>query len=309
MNIYEGIDSFKKLNSAVVTSGTFDGVHIGHQEILSKIRQSADQLNGETVLITFWPHPRHILYPNDDSVRLLSTFEEKAELLEKYGIDHLVKIEFTPEFSQLSSNEFIQQVLIDKINTKRLVIGYNHRFGHNREGSFEHLKTNADKFGFEVEEISKQMVDHVGVSSTMIREALFSGEVDTAHSYLGRDYSIKGFVIKGKNIGNSIGYPTANINVPQKWKLIPGDGTYAVRIKIRQDFYSGMMNIGYRPTVNGKDRSIEVHIFDFDSNIYDQEIEIFFSKELRKERKFNNLDELRHQLSMDEKNARKILNA
>ena len=196
MKIYHGIENFQPVKNPVVTSGTFDGVHLGHQKILKKIRDIADKDQGETVMITFWPHPRHVLNDQKFTLKLLSTFEEKAKLLEQFGIDHLVRIEFTQQFSQLSSMEFIQNILIDKIKTHRLVIGYDHRFGKNREGSFEHLKANADRFGFEVEEIDKQEVDHVGVSSTRIREALISGEVDIAENFHLVDVQGNAFVVE-----------------------------------------------------------------------------------------------------------------
>jgi riboflavin kinase/FMN adenylyltransferase len=268
MKIYHSIDQFTPVKNPVVTSGTFDGVHLGHQKILEQIRRIADREKGETVLITFWPHPRHVLNDQKFTLKLLSTFEEKARLLENSGIDHLVRIEFTQEFSQLTSMEFIQQILIDKIRTHRLVIGYDHRFGKNREGSFEHLKANADRFGFKVEEIDKQEVDHIGVSSTRIRESLINGEVDTAANLLGRAYSLHGVVESGKNLGHKLGYPTANIRIAQPYKLIPADGTYAVHTVHGKKRYQGMLNIGFRPTIGGTERTIEVHIFDFNQDIY-----------------------------------------
>ena len=197
MKIYHSIDDFSKLDNAVVTSGTFDGVHIGHQKILERLKEIAEKFNGETVVITFWPHPRLVLYPDDQSLKVLNTFEEKAELLKAEGIQHLLRIPFTKEFSQISSQQFIDHILVKQIGTRKLVIGYDHRFGKNREGSFEQLKINGPQYGFDVEEISRQDVDEVGVSSTKIRNALVAGDIDTANHFLGRPYMITGRVIKG----------------------------------------------------------------------------------------------------------------
>lgn len=307
MTIYHRLEDFQRLDYAVVTSGTFDGVHVGHQKILARVNEIAKKNGGESVLITYWPHPRLVLYPDDTTLKLLNTFEEKAELLREQGIDHLLRIPFTKEFSKLTSEEFIQKVLVETIATKKLVIGYDHRFGNNREGRFEHLKANASKYGFEVEEISKQEVDHIGVSSTKIRNALFSGEVHLAKELLGKDYSISGRVIKGEKIGRMIGFPTANIEIDSKHKLIPADGAYAVKVDINGSLYSGMMNIGFRPTVQGKTKTIEVHIFDFDKDLYGENIRIYFKKRIRDERKFEDVEALKAQLALDKMEALKIL--
>src|SRR5690606_18085299 len=230
MKIHEGLENIPPIKDAVVTLGTFDGVHLGHQKILSRIRTIADDIQGETVLVTFWPHPRLVLYPQDHKIHLLSSFEEKNILLRKYGVDHLIIIPFTTEFSQLSSEEFIQQILVDKIQTKVLVIGYDHRFGKNREGGFEHLMANKVRYGFDLEEIPREDVDKIGISSTKIRKALAEGKVEIAREFLGRDYELKGIVIKGQQLGRSIGFPTANLKIFHDYKLIPGDGAYAVTV-------------------------------------------------------------------------------
>src|SRR6478609_3594912 len=220
MKIYHGIEDFSRLDYAVVTSGTFDGVHLGHQKILSRLSEIASgQKKGETVVITFWPHPRLVLKP-DTSLKLLNTFEEKAELLKEQGIQHLIRIPFTKEFSQLTSEEFIIKILVETIGTKKLVIGYDHHFGKNREGSFEQLKLNGPKYGFEVEEISRQDVDHIGVSSSKIRIAIETSDLETATHLLGRPYSLNGRVIKGDQIGRIIGFPTANLEIDSNHKLI-----------------------------------------------------------------------------------------
>lgn len=308
MTIYHKLEDFKPLDFAVVTSGTFDGVHIGHQKILSRVNEIAKNNNGESVLITYWPHPRLVLYPDDTNLKLLNTFEEKAELLREQGIDHLLRIPFTKEFSNLTSEEFIQKVLVETIATKKLVIGYDHRFGNNREGRFEQLKANSSKYGFDVEEIPKQEVDHIGVSSTKIRNALISGEVDLAKELLGNDYSISGRVIKGEKIGRMIGFPTANIEIDSQHKLIPADGAYAATVDVNGALFQGMLNIGFRPTVSGKKKTIEVHIFDFANDIYGENIRIYFKKRIRDERKFEDIDALKSQLSSDKIEALKILN-
>lgn len=306
MKIYEGLNNLPEIKNAVVTSGTFDGVHLGHQKILSRIKQTAQEMNGETVLITFWPHPRLVLYPNEHNLRLLSTFEEKASLLKHLGLDHLITIPFTKEFSQLSSEEFIQQIIIDKINTKKLVIGYDHRFGKNREGSFEFLKANIDKYGFELEEISREDIDQVGISSTKIRKALEEGNIPVANESLGRPYELNGIVVKGEQIGRSIGFPTANIHIPNDYKLIPCDGAYAVRTKVEDKFYEGMLNIGNRPTIKGINKTVEVNLFDFSDDLYDKRVTVYFMQYLRAEEKFANLEALKHQLEQDRLKAMEI---
>lgn len=307
MKIYEGLANFEPVLNAVVTSGTFDGVHLGHRKILKRIRDIADQISGETVLITFWPHPRLVLFPNEHNLRLLSTFEEKAKLLREYGIDHLVTLPFTKEFSEMSSEEFIQRILIEKIQTKKLVIGYDHRFGKNREGSFEYLKENIEKYQFELEEIPREDIDHVGISSSKIRKALEAGNIEIANEYLGRDYELNGIIIKGQQLGRSIGFPTANIYIPNDYKLVPCDGAYAVKISVEGEIYNGMLNIGMRPTVDGTSRSIEVNLFDFNGDLYDMRVCVYFKAYLRPEVKFSGLESLKAQLENDRKNAIDIL--
>lgn len=307
MKIYHGLDDFARLEYAVVTSGTFDGVHVGHQKILSRLREIAQKNHGETVVITFWPHPRLLLKPDDHTLKLLNTFEEKAELLKEHGIQHLVRIPFTKEFSQLTSEEFIKDILVDTIGTKKLVIGYDHRFGKNREGSFEQLVLNAPRYGFDVEEIPRQEIDHLAVSSTKIRHSLEVGDIDTANHLIGRPYSLTGRVITGDKIGRSIGFPTANIDIDTNYKLIPSDGIYAVTVKQGHATYGGMLYIGYRPTINGAKRNIEVNIFDFAKNIYGESITVNFHKMIRGDRTFNGLDELTRQLHQDKIDSLNIL--
>jgi len=303
MKIYHTIDDFSKLEFAVVTSGTFDGVHIGHQQILSRLKEIATKSSGETVVISFWPHPRLVLKPDDGTLQLLNTFEEKAELLKEQGIQHLIRIPFTREFSQIHSSEFITQILVNKIGTRKLVIGYDHRFGKNREGSFEELKANGPALGFDVEEIPRQDVDHVGVSSSKIRKALGEGDVETATHFLGRPYSISGRIVKGDKLGRVLGFPTANIDIDSHYKLVPTEGIYAVSVTHESKQYGGMLYIGNRPTVNGSKRSIEVNIFNFKKEIYGEELKVSFKKLLRADSKFKDLEELKVQLHKDKESA------
>ena len=303
MKIYHSIDDFSKLSNAVVTSGTFDGVHIGHQRILERLKEIAEKYKGETVVITFWPHPRLVLYPEEKTLQVLNTFEEKAELLKEQGIQHLLRIPFTKEFSQISSQEFVDHILVNKIGTKKLVIGYDHRFGRNREGSFEQLKLNGPQYGFDVEEIPRQDVDNVGVSSTKIRKALMEGDIETASHFLGRPYSISGRVIKGEKLGRVLGFPTANVDIDSHYKLIPAEGIYTVTVSHANAKYGGMLYIGNRPTVGGTKRSIEVNIFDFDQDIYGENITIRLMAPIRKDARFDDLEALKKQLIADKASA------
>lgn len=304
MKIYEDLNDFPQIKNAVVTLGTFDGVHRGHQKILSRIRAIADETEGETVLVTFWPHPRLVLYPEEHNIRLLSTFEEKTQMLQKYGVDHLVTLPFTKDFSQLRSEDFVQKILVDKIKTKILVIGYDHRFGKNREGGLDHLLAHKNTYGFEVEEIPRKDIDHIGISSTKIRKALEKGMVDIAHDFLGRDYELSGIIGKGQQLGRSLGFPTANIKVLQDYKLIPGDGAYAVSVKFDDKIYQGMLNIGNRPTVKGVMQTVEVNVFYFSGDLYGKLLTVYFKGFLRQEKKFENLMELKTQLQKDREKAK-----
>ncbi len=308
MQLIEDLEDFIAPTRSVVTSGTFDGVHLGHQKILQKVIQIAEDTRQKSVVLTFWPHPRFVLNGGKSDLKLLTTFEEKAALLESLGIDGLVKIPFTREFSELSSDQFIRGILMEKLNTQKLVIGYDHRFGKNREGGFDYLKEHGHLYGLEIEEISRQDIDRVGVSSTKIREALIAGEIAKANEFLGRAYTIAGVVKAGDQIGRSIGFPTANLDIPETYKLIPGDGAYAVRVAVDHQTYQGMLNIGQRPTVSGREHRIEVHVFDFNRDIYNQLIHVEFVELLRREHKFSSIEELKEQLSKDRLHAMDILN-
>lgn len=309
LKVYFSLEDFHKLDFAAVTTGTFDGVHIGHKKILEQLNHVAHTNGGESVLLTFHPHPRIVLQP-DVELKLLNSQQEKIELLKSTGLDHLIIHPFTREFSRTSSLDFVRNILVSTIGAKRLVIGYDHHFGRNREGSFEHLKEFGPVYGFQVEEISARDIENVTVSSTKIRTALLEGDLDTANEYLGYSYPITGQVVSGEKIGQSIGFPTANIVVEEPFKLIPADGVYAVNVifpSAPDQVYEGMCNIGMRPTFSGKFKTIETHIFDFDRNIYGEQIKLSFRRRLRGEVKFEGADELRKQLLNDKANARRVL--
>ena len=308
MKIHYDIESIPALNITAVTTGTFDGVHLGHKIIIERLIAAARTIGGESVLLTFYPHPRMVLFPDDDQIKMLNTPLEKENLLQASGIDHLVVIPFTKEFSRLSSLEFVRNILSNTLKAKKLVIGYDHHFGRNREGSFAHLLEFGSLYGFQVEEIPAQDIDHVAISSSKIRQALASGDLNTANSYLGYEYSITGKVIKGKQLGRTIGYPTANIEINDNYKLIPAIGVYAVKIKYALNIYNGMLSIGKNPTVteNGP-LTIEVNIFDFDLEIYHKQITVYFYKKLRDEEKYDSINQLKSQLAIDKENALKYL--
>ncbi len=306
MKIYHGFQAFKSIKYPVVTSGTFDGVHLGHKKIIKKLQQLAIELHGETVIITFWPHPKYVLNPSNP-IKLLTTFQEKAEILESLGIDHLIRIPFTREFSQMSSESFVKDILVKKIGTRQLVIGYDHRFGKNREGSFEYLQANAAKYGFEVKEISRKDVDSLAVSSTKIREAIMNHKIHLANKLLGRFYQLSGVVVKGQQLGRKIGFPTANLEIAETYKLIPSNGAYAVLVGIDGIKHAGMMNIGIKPTIGLAEKTIEVNIFDLDQDLYGRQLAVEVVKQLRPEEKFNDLQELSSQLQRDRRKAQGIL--
>lgn len=308
MKIHYDLASISVLTNTAVTTGTFDGVHLGHKTIIERLINTAKSIGGESVLLTFYPHPRMVLFPDDDQIKMLNTPLEKEKLLEASGINHLVVIPFTKEFSRLSSLEFVRNILSNTLKAKRLVIGYDHHFGRNREGTFAHLLEFGSLYGFEVEEIPAKDLDHVAISSSKIRQALESGDLQTANSYLGYEYNITGKVVKGKQLGRTLGYPTANIVISDQYKLIPAMGVYAVKVKYSHRIYEGMLSIGKNPTVaeNGP-VTIEVNIFDFNHEIYHKEITIYFYKKLRNEEKYNSINELKAQLAIDKENAIKHL--
>ena len=282
-----------------MTTGTFDGVHFGHRKIIDRLTEIAKKNDGESVILTFSPHPRMVLFPNDHGLQLLNTLEEKKVLLEKAGVQHLIVHPFDKEFSRTTSIQFVRDILVNQLSTHKLVIGYDHHFGRNREGSFEHLKEFAPLYGFEVEEIPVQLLDDVSVSSTKIRKALQNGEVDLANDYLGYPFKLKAKVVKGRQIGRTIGFPTANLELDDSLKIIPKNGVYKVDVLHNNECYGAMMNIGINPTIGGQQKKLEVHIFDFDRDLYQETIEVFFSKRIRDEKQFDSLDQLKNQLQKD----------
>lgn len=288
--------------------GTFDGVHVGHQKILKRIGELARNSDAESVLLTFFPHPRLVLFPDDNDLKLLSTRQERIELLESAGLDHLVIHPFSTKFSRITADSYIRDVLVGQFNVGTLVIGYDHHFGRNREGNLERLKEAAPIYGFTLEEIPAQEIDDVNVSSTKIRKALIEGDVVRANEYLGYTYSLSGVVGKGNELGRTLGFPTANIRPPETYKLIPGNGIYAVYGEIEGVRYPGMANIGIRPTIGDIDTPlVEVHLFDFHGDLYNKEMKVYFVERYRDEVKFHDLESLRLQMVKDEPVAREIL--
>jgi riboflavin kinase/FMN adenylyltransferase len=307
MKIYHHIDEFTPVKNAVVTIGTFDGVHIGHRKIISRIKELATASGGETVILTFFPHPRMILHPEDESIKLITTITEKAGLLEQLGVDHLIITPFSRDFSNQSPEGYIRDVLVNKIGTKKIVIGYDHRFGKDRQGGLQDLLAQAPVYGFEVIEIPEQDINDVAISSTRVRTALLCGDIYIANECLGYPFFITGKVIRGDQLGRTLGYPTANLMVEERYKLIPSDGIYAVKVKIEGKEYKGMAYIGHRPTVNGMTRNIEVNIFDFSADIYNKELRMEFLHFVREDIKFASLEELVVQLGKDKEDVLALL--
>ncbi|UOQ52755.1 bifunctional riboflavin kinase/FAD synthetase [Hymenobacter cellulosivorans] len=314
MEVFHDPAQFPHLGNATVTTGTFDGVHLGHQKILRRLLEVAKQTGGPSVVISYWPHPRLVLeppltHPEPLNIQLLSTLEERSKQLADFGVDYLLIVPFTKEFSELTSEQYIQQILLDTVGARKLVIGYDHRFGKNREGGFEHLSQHADRYGLEVEEIPREDVDALAVSSTRIRRALEAGDVLTANRYLGYSYPLTGTVVRGKQLGRTIGFPTANMQVEEPLKLVPARGVYAVMATTAAGtHHQAMLNIGVRPTVAGNlDQTVETHLLDFDGDLYDQPLTVQLVARLRDEQKFNGLDELKAQLAKDAEDARQHL--
>jgi riboflavin kinase/FMN adenylyltransferase len=307
LKVFRSIDDFVKVKGAVVTTGTFDGVHVGHRKIINRLNQIAKKIGGESVLLTFDPHPRMVLFPDDHGLELITTIDEKVALLEQAGVDNLIIHPFTKEFSRLSSLDFIREILVDKIGTSVLVIGYDHHFGRNREGSFEHLRESGPLYGFDVEEISVQDVDNVAVSSTKIRKALQEGDVSTANKYLAHPFQLTGTVVHGDKLGRELGFPTANIQIDDNHKVIPANGVYACYVLIAERKLKGMLNIGNRPTVNGTEKRVEVNIFDMDEELYGKEVTLMLQERIRDEKRFDSVDSLKARLAVDKNLALRIL--
>lgn len=299
MKNFYSLNKFNKTtNKTIVTIGTFDGVHLGHQKVLTKLKNAAIEREAESVLLTFFPHPRMVLQQDLD-IKLLNTIEEKKELISSFGIDNLIIHPFDAKFSRLTAEDFVKTILVNQLNLCKIIIGYDHRFGRNRTATIEDLIAFGEKYNFEVEQITAKEIDEISISSTKIRTALLEGDIKTANTFLGYKYNLTGAVIEGKKIGRTINFPTANIKVSENYKLIPKNGVYVVSANIDNDEYFGMMNIGTNPTISEGNQSIEVHLFDFNKSIYDKEIKISFLERIRDERKFDSLEDLKIQLEKD----------
>lgn len=304
MNIHNSIADYKPIKKSILTLGTFDGVHKGHQAILKKISETAKERNLTSIVLTFFPHPRLVINSNtDNSLKLLNTIEEKSQLIQQLGIDHFIVHPFTTEFSNLSPEDFVKTILIDQLNIDTIIIGHDHRFGKNRAANFEDLVQLGKKYTFNVLEIPAQLVEEIAVSSTKIRNAILHNQIELANDYLGYNFSITGKVVKGNQIGRTINFPTANIAIEEEYKLIPNKGVYFVNIIYNNKKLDGMLNIGNRPTLENQTLSIEVNIFDFKDDIYEKSITIEFLKFHRKEQKFLSLEELKNQLYKDKEEA------
>ena len=294
----QSISNYDKAHPTAITIGTFDGVHIGHRKILERLINNAKLLELKSTVLTFFPHPRMVLQ-KDVSIKLLNTIDEKVSILKEIGIDILIIHPFTQEFSRLSATEFVRDILVNDLKTKKIIIGYDHRFGRNRNANINDLIAFGNALDFEVEEISAQEIDDVSVSSTKIRKALGEGDIKTANSYLGYQYMLTGTVIRGKGLGRKLDFPTANLHIPEEYKLIPKNGVYVVSSFIDGNKVYGMMNIGYNPTVEGTAKSIEINFFDFDQDLYDKKIQIDIIDRIRDEHKFDSVEALQAQLKKD----------
>lgn len=308
MKIFDSINKFPSNVKTIVTIGTFDGVHKGHIAIINRINDIAKKNNFESVLLTFYPHPRHVLYPDDQNLKLINTIEEKIDSLKLTGLDNLIIHKFDKAFSRLKSVNFIRDILVDKLNMRYMVVGFDHQFGKNREGTFEDLIQFSDLYDFKIEKIEAQLIEGVAISSTKIRKAIKTGQIEKVNSYLSSTYSITATVVKGNNIGASIGYPTANLDILNRWKIIPKKGVYFVSVLFRNRIYFGMLNLGSRPTISDSSFVIEVHLFDFNKQIYDDTLKVNFLKRIRDEKKFLDLSKLKLQLIKDENECRTLIN-
>lgn len=306
MKLHHNTPTLKSLKKTLITIGTFDGVHIGHQKVINRLLKSSKVENLESTLITFSEHPRTAL-KQEQNISLLNTSEEKIQLLEKLGLDNLVILDFQ-SISELTGEEFVKTILVDKLNIQKIIIGYDHRFGKNRSSDIHDLIYFGKKYHFDVEQISAQELNDITISSTKIRNAILSGNISLANSYLGYEFFFSGVVTQGKQLGRTIGFPTANIEIQNSQKIIPKTGVYIVKGKWNNNLYNGMMNIGFRPTVNGTSQSIEVHFLDLNEDLYDKEITIYVLDFIRDEKKFNSLEELKEQLKKDKNKTLEFFN-
>ena len=307
MKIFHSINDFRSTKKTIITLGTFDGVHIGHKKILEKVLQNTGDGQYESLVLTFFPHPRMIL-KEDSDMKLLNTIDEKIDLLDKIGIQNLVIHPFDEKFSRLTAEEFVKTILVDRFQVQKIIIGYDHRFGRNRTANINDLIAFGEQYDFEVEQISVQEINEISVSSTKIRNALLEGNMTLANDYLGYNYFLTGTVVKGKQLGRTINFPTANLKIQENYKLIPQNGVYIVKSVINEQTVFGMMNIGFNPTVNGQNQTIEIHYFDFDADLYHQKIRVSILQRIRSEQKFESVDLLKAQLETDKQMAISYLN-
>lgn len=307
MKTHHKASSFKANRKTAVTIGTFDGVHLGHRKIIQRLTNIAEQKNLDSVLLTFFPHPRMVLQQSKD-LKLINTIEEKKQLLNKTGLNHLIIEPFTLKFSRLTAHEYVEEFLINHLNAAVVIVGYDHRFGRNRKANIEDLKKFSKEYNFEVIEISKQDIDDVAISSTKIRNAIQSGEIDLANKYLTKPFLLSGIVVKGKQLGKSLGYPTANLHINEDYKVLPKEGVYVVKAKIDKKWHFGMMNIGHNPTVSESGQTtIETYFFDFDGDLYDKPLQIQMLKRIRDEKKFDTVESLISAMKNDEIFSRKFI--
>ena len=310
MRIFKGLEGVEKIKKPVITIGTFDGVHLGHQKIIENLVQKAKEVGGESVLMTFSPHPRMVLFPDSHNLQLIQTEAEKMNKLGTTGIENCIVFPFTFEFSRLSAMEFVRDILVNTLNIDTIIIGYDHQFGRNREGNIHYLQEVSNIYDFHAVEIPAQEIDAVNVSSTKIRRAILEGEIELANQYLGNPYILSGEVIKGNQLGRTIGFPTANIQVEDTTKIIPGNGVYLVKIYHKNSLLIGVMNIGTRPTVSDKtENRIEIHIFDFNEDLYGQQLEVEVLKKVRDEKKFDSIEQLSQQIEQDTLFARQYFSS
>ncbi len=308
MKRYTGAETYNNNSSSVVTIGTFDGVHIGHKKIIERLIDTAKNNNLESVILTFFPHPRLVLQKDID-IKLINTIDERMQILEKTGLDSIVIHPFTQEFSRLSARDYVQHMLVEKLRVKHVIIGYDHRFGRNRNSNIVDLTKFGTEFDFTVAEISKQDIDDVAVSSTKIRKALLEGDIVKANAFLGYNFMLTGKIVKGKQLGRTLGYPTANLYIPENYKLIPKKGVYVIKSFIDNKTYFGMMNIGNKPTVNGTHQTIEAHFFDVTFNLYNKKVQIEMLQRIRDEKKFNTIEDLKNAMQDDEDFSRDYINS
>ena len=303
--IKENLKVYRDLSAEIIphtvaTIGIYDGVHLAHQQIIHHLNQAKKEFNSESLLVTLWPHPRYVLNKDADKLKLLSTLDEKLHRLEESGLDNVLLIPFSKEFAKTPFDKFISQILVEKLKVKHLVVGFNHHFGKNREGGFDNLKDFGDKGGFTTERLDKVFVNGEGVSSSKIREYVWQGDLEKVNNMLGYDFTVSGRVLHGKKLGRQLGFPTANIELPEIYKILPAQGVYAVEADINGNTYQGMLNIGIRPTVDKMGvKMIEANFFDFDGNLYDKHLTLRFLKRIREEKKFDTLEQLKDQIHVD----------